>query len=152
PWALLTTTACRLGEQAVWEVIEKQWKKGELDSSWLIHHREAKGRIDIMDRPRTLRQLREVYGAAMDDETGWMVPERIYSDMLGPTICRGAQEAAGYCLGRSESGPDAWLAKGVHQQRTRPGVVALGTPIPLGFDGSITGDEPLLRGCRVPGG
>ena len=30
PWAMPTTTACRLGEQSVWEVIEKQWKRGEL--------------------------------------------------------------------------------------------------------------------------
>src|SRR5690606_18211821 len=101
----------------------------ELDSSWLIHHREAKGRIDIMDRPRTLRQLREVYGAAMDDETGWMIPERIYSDMLDPTICRDEQEAARYYLNRSMSGSDAWIAKSVHEKQTKPSVVELGTPI-----------------------
>ena len=78
PWALLTTTACRLGEQSVWEVIEKQWKRGELGPDWLVHHREAKGRIDINDKARTLRQLLDVYGPAMDPETGWMDAERVY--------------------------------------------------------------------------
>ena len=78
PWALLTTTACRLGEQSVWEVIEKQWKRGELGDDWLVHHREAKGRIDILDKPRTIRQLLDVYGPAMDPETGWMDAERVW--------------------------------------------------------------------------
>ena len=64
PWALMTTTACRLGEQSVWETIEKQWRRGELGDEWLIHHREPRGKVDIDDRERTLRQLRQLYGAA----------------------------------------------------------------------------------------
>ena len=42
------------------------------------------GRIDIADRDRTLKQLREVYGPAMDPATGWMEAERTYLDM--PTM------------------------------------------------------------------
>lgn len=152
PWALLTTTACRLGEQSVWEVIEKQWKKGELGAEWLIHHREARGRIDILDRDRTLRQLREVYGAAMDPESGWMTPERIYQDMRDPTICRDEQEAARYFLNRSMAGSDAWIAKSVHDQQARPREVEPGEAITLGFDGSINDDSTVLRGCCMSDG
>ena len=61
PWALCTTTACRIGEQSVWETLEKQWRKGLLGPEWLVHHREAKGRIDIRpgsDDPATPRGVR----------------------------------------------------------------------------------------------
>ena len=152
PWALLTTTACRLGEQSVWEVIEKQWKKGELGDEWLVHHREARGRIDIMDRERTLRQLREVYGAAMDDETGWMVAERVYADMLDPTVCRDEQEAARYFLNRSMAGSDAWLPLAVYDKQTRVETVEPGEAIAIGFDGSLNDDSTVLRGCRMSDG
>ena len=165
PLALLTTTACRLGEESVWEVLERMWRKGQLDERWHVFHREAKGKIDINDRPRTLRQLREVYGVAMDPETGWMVAEDVYSLMLDPTICRDEAEAARYYLNRSMAGSDAWIAKTVHDRqdatqpatkedpRPRPEVnVELGTPIAIGFDGSLNDDTTVLRGCRMSDG
>jgi hypothetical protein len=153
PWALLTTTACRLGEQSVWETIEKQWRRGELGDEWLIHHREAKGKIDVDDRERTLRQLRSVYGAAMDPETGWMAPERVYADMLDPTVCPDEQTAVRYFLNRSMAGSDAWIAKNVHERQTKPDeVVEFGESITLGFDGSLNNDTTVLRGCRMSDG
>lgn len=152
PWALLTTTACRLGEQSVWETLEKQWKRGELGDEWLVHHREAKGKIDIDDRERTLRQLRDVYGPAMDPETGWMRAERIYADMLDATICPDEQTAARYFLNRSMAGSDAWIAKDVHERQTKHEVVEPGEHIALGFDGSLNDDTTVLRGCRMSDG
>lgn len=152
PWALLTTTACRLGEQSVWEVLEKQWKRDELGDEWLVHHREAKGKIDIDDRERTLRQLRYVYGPAMDPATGWMGPERVYADMLDPTVCPDEQTAARYFLNRSMAGSDAWIAKQVHEDQTKASVVEHGTAICLGFDGSLNNDTTVLRGCRMSDG
>ncbi|WP_426243711.1 hypothetical protein [Nocardioides sp. LHG3406-4] len=166
PWALLTTTACRLGEQSVWEVLEKRFRLGQLGDDWLVFHREAKGRIDINDRERTLRQLREVYGVAMDPETGWMLAEDVYSDMHDPTICRDEAEAARYFLNRSMSGSDAWIAKAVHERQTRPRkdkdgelaesaqpwTVTHGTPIAVGFDGALNEDTTVLRGCRMSDG
>jgi hypothetical protein len=152
PWALLTTTACRLGEQSVWETIEKLWKAGQLGEEWLVHHREAKGRVDLHDAERTLRQLREVYGAAMDPVTGWMTPERVYADMLDPTVCPDEQTAARYFLNRSMSGSAAWIAKDVHERQTRSDVVGTGESICLGFDGSLNEDTTVLRGCRMSDG
>lgn len=149
PWALLTTTACRLGEQSVWEVLEKRWRAGQLDESWLVHHREARGRIDISDRDRTIRQLRDVYGVAMDPDTGWMLAEDVYSDMHDPTVCRDEAEAARYFLNRSMSGSDAWIAKAIHERQTRDETVAHGTAISVGFDGSLNDDTTVLRGCRM---
>lgn len=152
PWALLTTTACRLGEQSVWEVIEKQWRKDELGPEWLVHHREARGRIDIMDRERTLRQLREVYGCAMDPDTGWMEPERVYADMLDPSICPDEQTAVRYYLNRSMAGSDAWLPLAVYDKQTRPQSVGAGEAISIGFDGSLNDDSTVIRGCRMSDG
>lgn len=164
PWALLTTTACKLGEQSVWEVIEKRWKRGELDPGWLVHHREAKGRIDIGDRERTLRQLRDVYGAAMDPETGWMDPEKVYRIMLDPTECRDEAEAARYYLNRSMSGSDAWIPQATVEkaQVGEPvmadttadvmSVVEPGEAISIGFDGSLNDDSTVIRGCRLSDG
>lgn len=152
PWALLTTTACRLGEQSVWETLEKQWRRGELGDEWLIHHREAKGKIDLDDRERTLRQLRSVYGPAMDPVTGWMAPERIYADMQDPTICPDEQTAVRYFLNRSMAGSDAWIAKNIHERQTKADVVEMGESITLGFDGSLNDDTTVLRGCRMSDG
>lgn len=153
PWALVTTTACRLGEQSIWEVIEKQWRKGELGPEWLIHHREAKGRIDITDREHTIRQLRYVYGCAMDPETGWMDPATVYSLMTDPSICPDEQTAARYFLNRSMAGSDAWMASDTYDRQILKGiVVAPGTDITTGFDGSLNDDSTVLRGCRMSDG
>lgn len=164
PWALLTTTACRLGELSVWEVLEKQWRRGELGPEWLIHHREAKGKIDIGDEQRTLRQLRDVYGPAMDPEAGWMEAERVYADMLDPTICPDEQTAARYYLNRSMAGSDAWIPKTAVENVIVKGStgpdgpdgrwerIDPGTPITIGLDGSLNDDSTVIRGCRMSDG
>ena len=154
PWALITTTACRLGEQSIWETIEKQWRKGELGPEWLVHHREAKGRIDITDGEHTLRQLAYVYGCAMDPETGWMDAATVYSLMTDPSICPDEQTAARYYLNRSMAGSDAWIASDIVERQTLkvPQTVAPGTDITVGFDGSLNDDSTVLRGCRMSDG
>lgn len=165
PWALPTTTACKLGEQSVWEVIEKRWRRGELDAGWLIHHREPKGRIDISDQARTIKQLREVYGPAMDSVTGWMDPFDVYRLMLDPTVCRDEAEAARYYLNRSMAGSDAWIAKTlVENAESNDGLVLTeaggqthwmpeaGEGIAIGLDGSLNDDSTVIRGCRMSDG
>lgn len=165
PWALPTTTACKLGEQSVWEVIEKRWRRGELDAGWLIHHREPKGRIDISDQARTIKQLREVYGPAMDSVTGWMDPFDVYRLMLDPTVCRDEAEAARYYLNRSMAGSDAWIAKTLVENAESNDSLVLteaggqthwmpeaGEEIAIGFDGSLNDDSTVIRGCRMSDG
>lgn len=152
PWALQTTTAYKPGEESIAEQKLTAWRKGTLDPSTYVNHREAKGKIDINDRERTLRQLRDVYGPAMDPTTGWMEAERIYIDMLDPTVCRDEAEAARYYLNRPMSGQDAWIAKAVHERQTKHEVVELGEAISIGFDGSLNDDATVLRGCRMSDG
>lgn len=153
PWALQTTTAYRPGEQSIAEEKLTAWRKGELDPTVHVDHREAKGRIDIVDRPHTLAQLRALYGPAMDPVSGWMEPERVYQDMRDPTVCPDEATAARYYLNRAQPGVDAWITKHVHERQRRPDdVVAAGEFICLGFDGSLSEDTTVLRGCRMSDG
>ncbi len=164
PWALLTTTACKLGEGSVWESIDERRRKGKLGPGWLVLHKEPRGRIDIADEERTLRQLREVYGSAMDPAMGWMDPRHVYRTMLDPQVCRDEAEAARYYLNRSMPGDDAWLSKrsvelaqvGDPVRVDGPddvlGLVPAGTAISIGFDGSLNDDSTVIRGCRMDDG
>lgn len=153
PWALQTTTAYRKGEQSIAEQKLTAWRKGELGADVYVDHREAKGRIDINDREHTLAQLRQVYGEAMHPQRGWMEPERVYADMLDPTICPDEQTAARYYLNRAMSGADAWLSKGVYERQVdKAKVVEHGEAITLGLDGSLNDDSTVLRGCRLTDG
>lgn len=152
PWALQTTTAYRPGEESIAEQKLTSWRKGTLDPSVYVDHREARGKIDITNREHTLKQLRQVYGAAMDPDAGWMEAERVYQDMLDPTVCRDEAEAARYYLNRPMSGRDAWIAKAIHERQARHETVALGEHIAIGFDGSLNDDSTVLRGCRMSDG
>ena len=152
PWALQTTTAYRVGEQSIAEQKLTAWRKGELGADVYVDHREAKGKVDIHDRDHTLRQLRQVYGAAMDPVAGWMDPERVYLDMLDPTVCPDEQTAARYYLNRPLAGSDAWLPLAVYDRQVRAETVADGEAISIGFDGSLNDDSTVLRGCRMSDG
>lgn len=167
PWALQTSTAYRPGEQSVFEATLTAWRKGELSASVYVNHREARGKIDIENKAHTLQQLREVYGAAMDPETGWMDPEDVYETMTDPRRCPDEETAARYYLNRPMSGKDAWIPAAVVERQNahrtdergdapegapEQVAVAAGEPIALGFDGSLNDDSTVLIGCRMSDG
>lgn len=152
PWALQTTTAYRPGEQSVAEGTLTAWRKGELRSNVYVDHREAKGRVDIDDRAHTISQLRQVYGAAMHPVTGWMDPAEVYETMTNPEVCPDHETAARYYLNRPMSGKDSWIADAVIERQMRVEVVADGTAITLGFDGSLNSDSTVLIGSRMSDG
>jgi phage terminase large subunit-like protein len=148
PWLLQTSTAYRPGEQSIFEETLTAWRKGELSPSVYVDHREAKGKIDLEDEAHTMRQLKQVYGAAAE----WMDLGRIYREMRDPRSCPDVETAARYFLNRPMSGQDAWIAKDIHERQTKADVVALGEAIALGFDGSLNDDSTVLRGCRMSDG
>jgi hypothetical protein len=149
PWLQQTSTAYKPGEQSVFESTLTMWRKGELPESIYVNHREAKGRVDLDDKPHTLAQLRYVYG----DAAPRIDMERKYRDMRDPRICRDAAEGARYFLNRPISGSDAWIAKDAVERQIRKGdVVAPGEAITVGFDGSLNSDTTVLRGCRMSDG
>jgi len=149
PWMHQTSTAYRPGELSVFEDTLTAWRKGELSNRVFVNHREALGRIDITDKPHTMKQLAYVYG----DSAPWQDMDRKYRDMLDPRICPDEATAARYYLNRPMATKDAWIAKDVHDAQTRKGdVVAMGEAIALGFDGSLNDDTTVLRGCRMSDG
>jgi phage terminase large subunit-like protein len=148
PWLMQTTTAYRPGEKSVAEDTLTAWRKGELDNSVLIDHREAKGKIDLDDKAHTLAQLRYVYGPAAE----WHDMERKYRDMRDPRKCPDDETAARYFLNRPLSGKDAWIADAVVGRQERAEVVAVGESIALGFDGSLNDDSTVLIGSRMSDG
>lgn len=152
PWALQTTTAYRPGEMSIAEATLTAWRKGELSSTVYMDHREAKGKIDIDDREHTMRQLRQVYGAAMDPVAGWMDPAEVYETMIDPKICPDHETAARYYLNRPMSSKDAWIVEAVVERQVRSEVVEPGTSIALGFDGSLNDDATVLIGSRMDDG
>jgi len=148
PWMHQTTTAYRPGELSIAEETLTLWRKGELPASVYVNHREAKGRIDIMDDEHTMRQLIYVYGAA----AGRIDMDRKIRDMRDPRICPDEATAARYFLNRAISTKDAWIAKDVHERQTKVSEVLPAESICVGFDGSLNEDTTVLRGCRMSDG
>lgn len=148
PWLMQTTTAYRPGEQSIAEQTLTAWRKEELSSSVLVDHREAKGRVDISDRKHTLAQLEDVYGPA----AGWMDLDRLYREMTDPRSCPDEATAARYYLNRAMATKDAWIPVDVVERQKRAEVVEPGTPVALGFDGSLNDDSTVLIGSRMSDG
>jgi hypothetical protein len=150
PWMLQTTTAYRPGEQSVAETILTQWRKDALPNPerWLVDHREARGRVDLSDRPHTLAQLRDVYG----DAAAWMDLDRVYRSMTDPTECEDEATAARYFFNRAMAGPDAWIAKDVAERQSRTETITPGESVALGFDGSLNDDSTVLIASRMSDG
>ncbi|MDF3308725.1 hypothetical protein P3H15_27280 [Rhodococcus sp. T2V] len=156
-WIHQTSTAYRPGENSVFETTLTLWRKGELPPSVFVNHREAKGKIDLEDKERTLRQLAEAYGAAAE----WIDLERKYRDMRDVRICPDGETAARYFLNRPMSSKDAWIADDIVKRQRQLGQVTgtkgfqelePGTAVALGFDGSLNDDSTVLIGCRMSDG
>lgn len=149
PWLMQTSTAYKPGEGSVFETTLTMWRKGELPSSVLVDHREAKGKVDLDDKARTMRQLREAYGAA----SAWIDLERKYRDMRDPRICKDDEEAARYFLNKPLSSKDVWIPADVVDRQSDPRIeVADGSQVTLGFDGSLNDDATVLVASRLSDG
>jgi phage terminase large subunit-like protein len=148
-WLHQTSTAYRPGEQSVFETTLTMWRKKELPDSVFVNHREATGKIDLEDKERTIRQLKEVYGPASE----WIDLDRKYRDMRDPRVCADDETAARYFLNRPMSSKDAWIPDDIVKRQAIPAeVVATGTDVALGFDGSLNDDSTVLIASRMSDG
>jgi hypothetical protein len=151
PWLMQTTTMYRLGEQSTAEETLTAWRKGELDETTLVDHREASGTVNsetLRDREYTIRQLYEVFGPA----AVWHDMERKYRDMRNPRICEDDAQAARYYLNRGIPAADGWIDLDAVKRQTLREVVAPGEAIALGLDGSLNDDSTVLIGSRMKDG
>lgn len=148
PWLHQTSTAYRPGEMSVFEDTLTKWRKGELRESTYVNHREAKGKIDLDDKERTMRQLEYVYG----DSAAWQDLERKYAERNDTRIYEDEEQFIRYALNRPQSGKDAWIAKDIIERQARTATVEAGTAIALGFDGSLNNDATALVASRMSDG
>lgn len=148
PWMHQTSTAYRPGEMSVFEDTLTAWRKGELSVRVFVNHREAKGKIDLDDEERTMRQLEYVYG----DSAKWQDLERKYAERNDTRIYEDLEQFIRYALNRPQSGQDVWIAKDVVHRQARREVVEPGTSVALGFDGSLRDDATVLIGSRMVDG
>lgn len=148
PWLHQTSTAYRPGEMSVFEDTLTKWRKGELRETIYVNHREAKGKIDLDDEERTMRQLKYVYG----DSAPWQDLTRKYAERNDTRIYEDEEQFIRYALNRPQSGKDAWIAKDIVERQKRPEVVEGGESIALGFDGSLNDDATALVASRMSDG
>ena len=148
PWLHQTSTAYRPGEMSVFEDTLTRWRKGELSDRVYVNHREAKGKIDLDDEERTMRQLVYVYG----DSAPWQDLERKYAERNDTRIYEDSEQFIRYALNRPQSGKDAWIAKDIVERQKRPEAVEDGTAVALGFDGSLRDDATVLMASRMSDG
>ena len=157
PWLLQTSTAYKPGEGSVFENTLSMWRKGQLSPAVLVDHRQARGKVDLDDKQRTFRQLREAYG----DAAAWIDLERKYRDMRDPRVCADENEAARYFLNMPLSSKDVWIPADIvdrqelthfGDKRRGLGVMPEGTEITLGFDGSLNDDSTVLVASRLSDG
>lgn len=156
-WLLQTSTAYKPGEGSVFEKTLSMWRKGELPPTVLVDHKQARGKVDLDDKQRTMRQLKEAYGAA----SAWIDLDRKYRDMRDPRICADEEEAARYFLNMPLSSKDVWIPADVVERQTQSvlgsswrglEVMSAGTEITLGFDGSLNDDSTVLVASRLSDG
>lgn len=148
PWLHQTSTAYRPGEMSVFEDTLTKWRKGELRETIYVNHREAKGKIDLDDEERTMRQLEYVYG----DSSAWQDLTRKYAERNDTRIYEDEEQFIRYALNRPQSGKDAWIAKDIVERQKRHEVVEAGESIALGFDGSLNDDATALVASRMSDG
>jgi hypothetical protein len=140
-WMLQTSTMYAPGEDSVAERTHEAFGKGLLPR-FLMDHKEPRSEIDLADTEALLAELDYLYGpfaAVMD-------LDRIVSDLRDPRYDENEQRR--YFLNERRAGSARWMDPAVWADRADATVVVPdGTPITVGFDGSISRDSTALVGC-----
>jgi phage terminase large subunit-like protein len=148
PWSLETTTMYAPDEGSVAESSHKYAQKvaaGEIrDSGFLFDHRQAPSEFDWDDDEQMRAALVEVYGDAAE----WMDIERLIAEARDPETSE--SDFRRYFLNVPTVSSDSWLPTGAWAACADPArVVAPGSRITLGFDGSYNEDATGLVGCTI---
>lgn len=141
PWLLQTTTMYRPGEQSIAEATIRGHKQSPRPSL-LFDHREAKGKLDLANKAKTIEQIKQARGLAL-----FINPERVYRQMTKPGTL--PEDAERYYLNRARAGSDTYFDHDA-TERQCVGHMACqavdGSEVTLGFDGSINDDATVLIG------
>lgn len=151
PWALLTSTMYRPGENSV---AEKSHERAQAirdgrvrEHRLLFDHREAPAGVDLTNRAAIISALREVYGPAAD----WMDLDGMI-DREFWNIERDIEDTRRYFFNQPTGSHDSWLAAPDLKQNASDAVISEGDDIALFFDGSVSDDATGLVGVRISDG
>lgn len=101
----------------------------------LLDHREADPMTDIYDEASLRRGLIEAYGDSAAENGGWVNIDNVIDEFWDENT--DVQEARRYFLNQITHASDSFLSAVELQSCVEPKPVDLGTPIVLGFDGSM---------------
>ncbi|MBA2686897.1 MAG: hypothetical protein H0U64_02230 [Gemmatimonadaceae bacterium] len=145
-WELLISTAGWDKQTVLGRLYQhgKSIESGEIiDDRFLFEWHEAPADLDLTDA----EQLREAIRAAHPAAGDWLSFENIerqYTDRTLPEY-----EFRRYWLNNWTSSPDRWLPPGVFEALAVDRVIADGTEVVLGFDGSINDDSTVIVGATT---
>lgn len=142
PWALQTSTMYAKGMGSIAEQTDAAGRGARADPHLLVDRRGArKAGLPLDDDELMLAELRHVYGAF----AGVIDLERILRALRSPR--EGTEEdRRRYFLGEATEVSAKFLPAGAFDGRAAPQVeVADGTPVALGFDGSLRQDAAAIR-------
>jgi phage terminase large subunit-like protein len=147
PWSLETSAMYRPGENSVAEVlhrhVERLAEEGVADLSLYVDHRQAPP-VELDDDEGLEAALRIVYGPAAQ----WLDLVRIMAEIRDPHADE--TEARRFWLNQPARAAEAWLEDldGFRALAVEHELEA-GTPVALGFDGSLSDDATALVGCTL---
>ena len=138
-----TTNAPMLGEGSVAEQSGHAVDRGFSGILWDAKRPEVEPEPDWTDE-QMLAALREAYGDAH-----WVDLSRILADIRDPAT--DWTDALRYFFNIRAAGQSRAIDPKVWEDRAAQREVPAGTYIGIGFDGSISGDATVLRGCTRDG-
>ncbi len=156
-----TPNAFEPGEESVAEatwMAYQQLLKGKTRSKkrdFFVDHREASATTDIYDEASLRRGLIEAYGDSAAENGGWVNMDNVIDEFWDPNT--DTQEARRYFLNQITHASDSFLSSVELAACVEPKAVDMGTPIVLGFDGSMgrvrgKADATALVACRLSDG
>jgi hypothetical protein len=145
PWMLQTTTMPAPGEGSVAEATRKA--AGPAQPRLLVDHRGARRHLELADTPELRAELGWVYGA--------FAPAMDLDRIVGLLVDEREEEATRrrYWLNEEYASVSKAIDPRDWDQLAdlERGLPPAGTPIVVGFDGSLTRDSTALRGCTKDG-
>ena len=142
-----TTNAWDPAEQSV---AQQTWESDAPDI--LKDMKSPRASLSIRNKRERLVMLREVYADSAKAPDGWVDLDRIDAEVV-ELIPRDAAQAERFFCNRIVAAEDAFVAPAAWDECRHPEMTTPpdGTPVTLGFDGSLFDDTTGLVGCTLDG-
>lgn len=150
PWMLETSTMYSVGEESIAEQTHRLWiaiqENRTKNPGLLFDHKQAPEVPDLQDSAVLKKALAEVYGPAFK----WLDIPRLMAEIQDPMTK--ASDARRYFLNQPSTNTDRYMNAVAWEAAAEPEILAEGTEVVLGYDGSRKDDATVLVACRVSDG